>query len=108
MQAAGIGLDSILRACAGEAIEPAVIRLLQHEIDRAQAYYRSAESLIPMLSPDSRAAMRVLVRIYHRLLDRIAAEPSAIFQQRVSVPAREKLAILGLGLLQSFQVRLLP
>jgi phytoene synthase len=50
--------------------------------------------------------MRVLVRIYHRLLDRIADNPAAVFSQRVSVPTSTKLAILFLGILQSFKARL--
>jgi phytoene synthase len=51
--------------------------------------------------------MRVLVRIYHRLLDRIAADPAAVFTQRVSVPTCQKLAILFLGILQSFKARII-
>jgi phytoene synthase len=73
----------------------------------AQTLYRSGYALIPLLDPDSRPAMRVLVRIYHRLLDRIAADPAAIFRERVSVPASQKLSILGVGVLQSLKARLL-
>ena len=72
----------------------------------AQTLYRSADELIPLLDKDSRAAMRVLVRIYHGLLDRIAADPAAVFRERVSVPTSQKLAILGVGLLQSAKARL--
>jgi len=50
--------------------------------------------------------MRVLVRIYHGLLDRIAADPAAVFRERVSVPTSRKLAILATGLLQSAKARL--
>jgi hypothetical protein len=39
----------------------------------------------------------VLIRIYHRLLDRIAADPAAVFRERVSVPTSQKLSILGGG-----------
>jgi phytoene synthase len=51
--------------------------------------------------------MRVLVRIYHDLLDRIAADPAAIFRERVSVPTARKLSILAVGILQSIKVRLI-
>jgi phytoene synthase len=51
--------------------------------------------------------MRVLVRIYHRLLDLIAANPSAVFTQRVSVPTSRKLSILTIGILQSLKARLI-
>jgi len=50
--------------------------------------------------------MRVLVSIYHRLLDRIATDPAAIFRDRVSVPTSQKLSILGGGLLRSLVARI--
>jgi phytoene synthase len=92
---------------AGYAPLPNELALLRGLELHAQALYRSADKLIPMLDADSRAAMRVLVRIYHRLLDKIAKDPSAIFHERVSVPTWQKLAILGLGVVQSMKARLL-
>jgi phytoene synthase len=72
----------------------------------AQTLYRSADELIPLLDADARPAMRVLVRIYHGLLDRIAADPAAVFRHRVSVSTAEKLSILAFGMLQSLSARL--
>jgi phytoene/squalene synthetase len=48
-----------------------------------------------------------LASIYRHLLDRIAADPSAVFRGRVSVSTTRKLAILGVGFVQSLKVRLL-
>ncbi len=73
----------------------------------AQAMYRSGYELIPLLDKDSRPAMRVLVRIYHRLLERVAADPAAVFCERVSVPTREKLMILAGGAVGSLKARVL-
>jgi phytoene synthase len=106
-QAAGTDVDAIRKACDGAPVDPATLSLLQLEIDRAQDYYRSASELLPLLDADARPSMRVLVLIYHRLLDRIAANPSAVFTQRVSVPTAQKLGILSVGILQSFKARLL-
>jgi len=103
----GTDIDSIRKACAGSPVDPATLSLLRLEIERAQDYYRSADQLIPLLDPDARPAMRVLVRIYHRLLDRIARDPTAVFRERVSVPTSQKLAILATGILQSFTARIL-
>jgi len=64
---------------------------------RAEKYYLSGRKLIPLLSPDSRAAMWVLLTIYHRLLGRIAARRMEVFGERVSVPAFTKLSILARG-----------
>ena len=64
---------------------------------RAEKYYVSGRKLIPLLAPDSRAAMWVLLTIYHRLLGRIAARRMEVFDERVSVPAFTKLSILARG-----------
>jgi len=82
------------------------IALLRGVEKHAQVLYLSATELIPLLSPDSRAAMRVLVRIYQGLLDRIAKDPAAVFSKRISVPTSHKLAILFVGLLQSLKARI--
>jgi phytoene synthase len=97
--------ERILALCDGAAIEERDLALLGDLEKRAQRLYLSADRLIPLLDPDSRPAMRVLVRIYHQLLDRIAANPDAVFRQRVSVPTLEKLTILAAGVLESFWAR---
>jgi phytoene synthase len=97
----------ILALANGAAIQPNELALLRGFELTAQTLYLSAERLIPLLDADSRPAMRVLVRIYHRLLDRIAADPAAIFRERVSVPTSQKLSILGVGVAQSLIARVL-
>ena len=72
---------------------------------RAEKYYVAAGKLIPLLDRDSRAAMWVLVRIYHRLLDRIAENKMDVFTQRVRVRTPEKLSILARGALMSLWYR---
>jgi phytoene synthase len=103
------GVDPLrmLELSEGAPIRAEDLALLRGVELHAQTLYRSAGQLVPMLSPDARPAMRVLVRIYHRLLDRIAADPSAIFRKRVSVPTAEKLLILAGGLAGSLKARLL-
>jgi 15-cis-phytoene synthase len=64
---------------------------------RAEKYYVAAGKLIPLLDRDSRAAMWVLVTIYHRLLGRIAAKKMDVFSERVSVRTAEKVGILARG-----------
>jgi phytoene synthase len=102
----GVLPERIVVLGAGYAPQPNELALLRGLELHAQTLYRSANKLIPMLDVDSRAAMRVLVRIYKRLLDRIAKDPSAIFRERVSVPTSQKLAILGVGAIQSLKARL--
>jgi len=102
---AGTSTEALLQAVRSDQPTPALMALLHKEISRANEYYRAADELIPLLAPDAQPAMRVLVRIYHGLLDRIAASPAAVFHERISVPTPQKLAILAPGLLQSFLAR---
>lgn len=83
------------------------IALMRAVEKHAQAMYRSGHELIGLLDKDARPAMRVLVRIYQRLLDKVAADPQAVFVERVSVPTREKLMILAGGAVGSLKARVL-
>ena len=79
--------------------------LLDMEAGRAREYYRAADNLLPLISPDSRAALWVLVAIYRRLLRRIENAHYEVFAERVSVPTGEKLWILARGLWMAFRLR---
>jgi phytoene synthase len=105
MQDAGVLLEEILLATSGAKPTSNTMGLLAREITRAQEYYRASDELIPLLDADAREAMRVLAAIYHRLLDRIESDPSAIFRERVSVPTLQKLSMLGRGMLAAFFAR---
>jgi phytoene synthase len=73
---------------------------------RARAYYDSADRLLPLISADSRPALRVLVRIYSRLLKRIEEQRFDVFTARVQVPTWQKLLILSGGLIRMLALRL--
>lgn len=102
----GVTPEHILDLASGADVQAKDLALLKGLELHAQTLYRSADRLIPLLDKDARAAMRVLVRIYHRLLDRIAADPAQIFRSRVSVPTAQKLSILTGGLLRSIAARI--
>jgi phytoene synthase len=74
---------------------PALERLAQ----RAHEFYGSAERLLPLIDEDSRPALWVLVEIYRRILQKIAARNYDVFSERIRLTKREKLAVLGKGLL---------
>ena len=80
----------------GERIRP----LLAKEADRAQECYRAGEELIPLVNEDSQPALWVLITIYRRLLEKIAANQYNVFGERVKLTVREKLAVLGRGMLK--------
>ena len=103
----GVSVERLMALCAGAAPQRNELELLMGLQGTAQKLYRRSEQLIPMLDTDSRAAMRVLVRIYRRLLERIASDPAAVFRTRVSVPDVQKVAILGFGVAESVGARVL-
>jgi phytoene synthase len=74
---------------------------------RAEKYYLAANKLIPLLVRDSRAAMWVLVTIYHRLLNRIADHKMEVFRTRVSLSTAEKLSVFARGAVMAAWNRLL-
>ena len=73
---------------------------------RARGYYQSADRLLPLISPDSRPALRVLVKIYSRLLAKIEARHFDVFTTRVQVPTWQKLLILSGGMARMLMLRL--
>ncbi len=79
--------------------------LLRHVAERAREYYKSAEKLLPLIDADSRPALQVLVSIYRRLLEHIEAQDFDVFSQHISVPKREKWAILFRGMRQAMAGR---
>ena len=74
--------------------------LLAMEADRAREYYRAGEELIPLVNEDSQPALWVLMTIYRRLLEKIAANQYDVFTERVSLTTREKLTVLAKGILK--------
>ncbi len=80
--------------------------LLKMEADRARTYYAAADQLLPLIAPDSRAALWVLVRIYRRLLERIEAARYEVLSTRVRVSTPEKIGILLRGLWMAFWLRI--
>ncbi len=74
--------------------------LLAMEADRAREYYRAAEELIPLIDEDSQPALWVLATIYRRLLEKIALRSYDVFHGKISLTTREKLTVLGKGMLK--------
>jgi phytoene synthase len=81
--------------------DPARFRpLLALEATRARDLYQSGDQLIPYISEDSQPALWVLINIYRKLLDKIAAREYDVFTAKVSLTLTEKLRVLGKGFLQ--------
>jgi phytoene synthase len=74
--------------------------LLAMEADRAREGYQAGEQLIPMVNEDSQPALWVLITIYRRLLEKIAAKRYDVFSERVSLSVTEKFTVLGKGIVK--------
>lgn len=106
LKAHGVELESILHR-EKNAAPTSRERALLKEIGRlAETYYKSGQALMPLINKESRPALWVLVSIYHALLKRIERADFDVFSKRVSVPLREKLFILVVGLTRMMWVRL--
>jgi 15-cis-phytoene synthase len=93
----GVSVDRV-KELANDAAMASNDRAMLHALGaRAEEYYASADRLLPLIDGDSRAALWVLVTIYHQLLSKIAAADSDVFTRRISVSTPAKLAILARG-----------
>jgi 15-cis-phytoene synthase len=93
-----ISVHSLLHRAPGAPPAINERNLLEEMAKRAECYYASARELLPLIYPESRPALWVLVTIYHTLLKRICLVDYDVFTRRASVPQLQKLAILAVGL----------
>jgi phytoene synthase len=86
---------------AEQQVDVARVRpLLAMEADRARDFYRAGEELIPLINEDSQPALWVLITIYRRLLEKIASNQYDVFGERIRLTVREKLTVLGKGIVK--------
>jgi phytoene synthase len=93
----GVNVDRVKMLATGAAMEANERALLRALGARAETYYASADRLLPLIDADSRAALWVLVTIYHRLLFKIFDANGDVFTHRISVSTPAKLTILAQG-----------
>jgi phytoene synthase len=68
-------------------------RLVEFEAERARDWYATGWRLLPMLDRRSAACTGAMAGIYRQLLERIAAQPGAVLQNRVSLSTGEKAMV---------------
>jgi phytoene synthase len=103
----GVSLDRVKMLASGAAMlanERAMLRSLGSQAER---YYRSADRLLPLIDADSRAALWVLVSIYHGLLQKILRAHGDVFTTRISVSTPAKLTILAQGAVMTLRNRVM-
>jgi 15-cis-phytoene synthase len=71
----------------------AFVRLMAHQAARARRFYAAAHAAYPRVDARSLVPAEIMGRIYLALLEEIEARRFAVFGERVTVPARRKVAI---------------
>jgi phytoene synthase len=101
----GVSVERVKSLAGGAVLQPNERAMLNALGSRAETYYGSAKRLLPLIDADSRAALWVLVRIYHDLLLKISKMDGDVFTERVSVSTPAKLAVLARGVLLTLRNR---
>ncbi|MGP4022032.1 presqualene diphosphate synthase HpnD [Actinomadura sp. 3N407] len=80
---------------AGRLTDPPerLASLIRFEASRAEEWYATGLTLLPMLDRRSAACAGAMAGIYRHLLKRITADPIAALDTRTSLPAWEKAAV---------------
>ncbi|HEY0558679.1 MAG TPA: presqualene diphosphate synthase HpnD [Frankiaceae bacterium] len=73
--------------------------LVRDSAERAQGWYEEGLRLVPLLDRRSAACCSAMAGIYAHLLGRIAADPTQVFDRRLSLSGRQKLGVAGRALL---------
>jgi 15-cis-phytoene synthase len=76
-----------------QAVPPQFGRLMEFEIDRAREWYATGLKLLSLLDHRSAACTGAMAGIYRNLLERIAAQPTAVLRGRVSLPGSQKAVV---------------
>ena len=97
----GLTPADVLNAAEAGTMSQALRACLADLAERAEQAYAAQAQLVPRLSADSRAAMRVLVTIYHLLLQEIVRADFDVFSKRRRVSTPRKLRVLLGGVMQS-------
>jgi 15-cis-phytoene synthase len=69
------------------------VRLMAHQAARARQFYAAARAAYPRADARSLVAAEIMGRIYHALLDEIERRRYRVFGERITVPARRKVAL---------------
>jgi phytoene synthase len=104
----GVSVDRVKMLASGAGMLPNERAMLQSLGSQAESYYRSADRLLPLIDADSRAALWVLVTIYHGLLHKILQAHGDVFTRRISVSTPAKLTILAQGAVMTLRNRVVP
>jgi len=82
----------------GTAMQARFASLVEFEASRAREWYASGMRLLATIDRRSAACTGAMAGIYRRLLERIARQPSAVLEGRMSLPGGEKALVAAQAL----------
>jgi 15-cis-phytoene synthase len=82
----------------GEAMQARFANLVEFEANRAREWYGSGLRLLATIDRRSAACTGAMAGIYRRLLERIARNPHAVLDGRMSLPGSEKALVAAQAL----------
>jgi len=93
--------DCAITARGDGTLDPqggALAEVIRFEAARAWGWYDRGLELLPLLDYRSAACCAAMAGIYRELLQRIAADPAGVMRTRMSLTARDKLAVAARAL----------
>jgi phytoene synthase len=97
LQRFGVDLRLVDGALADD--DGSLTALVRWSVDRARRWYAEGLALLPLLDRRSASCCAAMAGIYRRLLDRIADDPTIVFDKRISLSGRQKSAVAARALL---------
>ena len=85
----GVTEDDLVAGRYGERF----VKLMEHQAARARQFYAAAAAAYPTADARALIAAQIMGGIYRALLDEIEARRFAVLGERVTLPARRKVAI---------------
>ena len=85
----GVTEDDLVAGRYGERF----VKLMEHQAARARQFYAAAAAAYPIADARSLIAAQIMGGIYRALLDEIEARRFAVLGERITLPARRKVAI---------------
>ena len=70
------------------------LALMRFEAERARFYFGEARKLLPLVTPESRPSLWIMMEVYNRLLERIVEGGFDVFKKRARLSRSEKISIL--------------
>jgi phytoene synthase len=89
LQTFGVSEDDLVAGRYGGRF----VRLMEHQAARARPFYAAAAKAYPVVDARSLIAAEIMGGIYHALLEEIEARRFQVFGERITLPARRKVAI---------------